>query len=104
MMAQELSPEKLKRARRIQFSLMPTEVWVIAEALKALPKDTILMNVGYEWEKRQWCMIIVSDKFGIVGEGEVCPEIQIRADLKTKKVELIAPIEPENFMDAMKDL
>ena len=100
----ELTAEKLLKCRRISVSLIPTDVWVLQQALAQLPDDAVLINVGMDHERHRWQMIVVSDKFGKVTEGMIVPEIVVKIDGRAKKVELVMPMEPANFLSALEEL
>lgn len=95
--------DKLK-VKRVRFSLLPQPAWVIAETMRQLPKDALIVNVGYEYEKMSWCMFVQSDKFERITEGGECPEIVIKVDHREKKVDLVTQFTPESFLGALEEL
>jgi len=103
-MSGELTVSRRAKIKRLRFSLLPQGTWVIEKAMALLPKDALIVNIGYEYDKVSWTMFVSSDTFEEVTEGQSCPEIVAKIDHKKKTVDLVMPLAAENFLDALEGL
>jgi hypothetical protein len=100
----QITPELVQRVKRLSFPLIVMEAWIFAETVRQLPKDAIIGTVTVDNIKMRWNMFVVSEKFEKVAEGYEVPEIMPKIDGVNKKVELMIPSMPGNFMDELGDL
>jgi hypothetical protein len=99
-----LTPEFMKKVKRLRFSMIPTEVWVLVETLRQLPEDSVMVNQGQDFNTMCWNIFVASDKFESVPEGQMTPEIAVKVNTKKKTVELAIPMGPENFLSELNEL
>lgn len=97
-----LTETKKRKLSRVMFSATaPVPNFVIMSLLQKLPEDTVLVTMMQEVNSGRWGWIVASEKFKEIKEGDMIPEIVIRADLVSRNVEVHMPATPEDFMSEL---
>lgn len=100
----KLTEDLKARTRKISFSMVPFDAWILVETLKQLPADTVIVAMAQDHLAMRWALLVISEKFQKVTEGSLCPEILPKIDGVNKKVELAMPVGPESFLNELGDL
>lgn len=103
-MDEMLDDDKAQRVARVCFGPRPVPIWTMLSVFSKLPSDTVMIRHMEDPKTAQWGWVVASKSFQKVNEGDTLPVIQVKIDGVGKSVDLITPINPENFLNELDSL